>query len=119
MSLLLLSLPVLPNTSASAKLAVKEHLQEPLPLNFSNHLQILELIALLLEEILQTEGDSKEVSDPFKAKTMPTISLKEYLIRLDKFLYGSKESFLMALVLVDRLMTMNEGIKINKGNIHR
>ena len=84
--------------------------------------QLIEIIAELLAEIVQSTANSahKEPNiSVFSAKKLPTISLKDYLSRMAKFSYCSQEAFIIALIFVDRLTSFNKGFSLNASNVHR
>ena len=83
------------------------------------NVQLIEIIAMILEEILKESERIQHQNTVFTAKSKPTISLKDYLLRLDKFLYCSQECFILALIYIDRITSLNENLTINNSNIHR
>ena len=84
--------------------------------------QLNEIIAEILAEIIQNSSNVNQTeanNSIFTAKKMPTIGLKDYLNRIAKFCYCSQESLIVALIFLDRLMSLNKGFHLTASNVHR
>lgn len=84
--------------------------------------QLIELIAEVLSEIVQTTAalTHKDANiSAFTAKKLPTVSIKDYLSRLAKFCYCSPEAFVLALIFIDRLTSFNKTFRLDSANVHR
>eukprot|EP01015_Nassula_variabilis_P010425 TRINITY_DN1835_c0_g1_i8.p1 TRINITY_DN1835_c0_g1~~TRINITY_DN1835_c0_g1_i8.p1 ORF type:complete len:154 (-),score=19.82 TRINITY_DN1835_c0_g1_i8:85-546(-) len=73
---------------------------------YQDNAQIATIIADVLEQIvLESENIQEESSyKQFQAKTVPSISVKDYLVRIAKFSHCSQECLIFALIYIDRLL---------------
>lgn len=55
----------------------------------------------------------------FDAKKIPGISIGDYLARFAKYSRGSLESFVIALIYIDRYIEASPGFFLHPGNCHR
>merc|ERR1711870_20595 len=55
----------------------------------------------------------------FDSKSCPKISICKYLIRIAKYFGCSQECFVMAMVYLDRVVTLNPNFAISTLNIHK
>lgn len=82
--------------------------------------QLIENISQILTEILfETKKLLDQKQTCFDAKTVPSVSIKDYLKRLVKFTYCSQESVINALICLDRIFHLNIGIVLHDKNLHR
>lgn len=82
--------------------------------------QMIDVVAGVLGNILnETDKIPDHLQTSFNAKSVPSISVKDYLIRIAKCSKCSTESVLLALIYIDRLTERNEKFMIKSINIHR
>ncbi|KAH3745520.1 cyclin, N-terminal domain protein [Pelomyxa schiedti] len=55
----------------------------------------------------------------FEGRCLPPISLEDYLSRIETHANCSKETFITALVYVDRVIQLNPGFRVTSANVHR
>lgn len=70
--------------------------------------------------VVQTTGGKEEVINlKFHTPRIPNITIRDYLLRMEKYLRCSPECFVMALIYIDRFVNRNDGYKLTRYNIHR
>lgn len=81
---------------------------------------LIEIISLILEAILK-ETDKIQDTYPsgFTGRSVPSISIKDYLLRIAKNSQCSDECFILALIYLDRITERNKEFIIKSVNIHR
>lgn len=81
---------------------------------------LIEIIALVLGAILrETDQITEQFTSGFNARSVPSISIKDYLFRIAKGSHCSDECFILALIFVDRISERNKKFVIKSVNIHR
>jgi len=86
---------------------------------------LIETIALLLEEMIEQASkdykDPKEISQPtaFHAEKLPSISVKDYLIRFGKFSNCHDNAFVFAMIYLDKIGEFVPDFELDSFNIHR
>eukprot|EP00388_Colpodella_angusta_P007905 GDKJ01021975.1.p1 GENE.GDKJ01021975.1~~GDKJ01021975.1.p1 ORF type:complete len:210 (+),score=31.32 GDKJ01021975.1:54-683(+) len=76
------------------------------------------LARILTHLICMSQPGTGEITR-FHAVNVPTISVYDYLIRIAKFFYCSKECFVLSLIYIDRIVKIQPDFTINSLNIHR
>ena len=79
--------------------------------------QILELVLQANESISQEDQENISSIESFSSNNIPSISLKDYLFRIQQYTEAEESTFIIALIYIDRLH--NFGIVLNRYNIHR
>jgi Cyclin. len=83
-------------------------------------LKLLEAISNVLGEIIkETDNIPDQFISSFHAKSVPSISIKDYLIRIARCSKCSQECFILALIYIDRLTERTKNFLIKSLNIHR
>ncbi|EGR28252.1 hypothetical protein IMG5_180520 [Ichthyophthirius multifiliis] len=81
---------------------------------------LIEIIANILTEIIQQYDKLPiEFISNFHGKSIPNISIKDYLLRIHKCSNCAQESFILALIYIDRLTERHKNFLLNSYNIHR
>ena len=81
---------------------------------------LIEIIALILGAVLEkTDQIPDTLSTPFNGKSVPAISIKDYLARIMKRAECSDECLILALIYIDRMTERNNKLVIKSINIHR
>ena len=81
---------------------------------------LIEKIASVFIEILKETDKMQDFSTTvFHAKSVPSISIKDYLLRIAKCAHCSDECFILALIYIDRITERNKKFMIKSLNIHR
>lgn len=88
---------------------------------------IINISSILLESLQEAESKKKPTVDgqipgpitSFDAMTKPSISLKDFMLRILKFAYCSNEILIMALIYIDRITMKNSWFESNEKKIHR
>ena len=81
--------------------------------------QICLTLARIFGEIVAANTDRETVVSLFDAKKAPLISLADYFGRFAKYSRCSFESFIIALIFVDRYIENQTNIFIHSANCHR
>ena len=82
--------------------------------------KLSDVIATVLAEILrETDKIHDSYTTAFHAKTVPGISIKDYLQRIVKCSKCSQECLILALIYIDRITEKNKNFLIKSLNIHR
>ena len=82
--------------------------------------QMMDIVASVLNKILQeTDQIQDHLQTSFNAKSVPSISIKDYLLRIARCSKCSAECVILALIYLDRLTERNEKFMIKSINIHR
>lgn len=81
---------------------------------------IVSMITTIFKEILQETDNIKNPKlTKFNSKFKPGISLQDYMNRLNKCFKCSQESFILALIYIDRITENICNFIVNSFNIHR
>lgn len=81
---------------------------------------IINIMALILSELITETGKCfQPIPSIFNCKNPPKISIKKYLERFELYAHGSQESFVLALIYMDRISEHNAQFVITPLNIHR
>lgn len=81
---------------------------------------LVEIIALVLGVILkETDKFEDNHASGFTAKSVPSISIKDYLKRIATCSHCSDECLILALIYIDRITERNKSFIIKSLNIHR
>lgn len=82
--------------------------------------KLADIIATVLTQILkETDPIVDSMKSAFHAKSVPSISIRDYLYRLIKCSKCSQECLILALVYIDRITEKNKDFLIKSVNIHR
>jgi hypothetical protein len=82
--------------------------------------RLADVIASVLSEILrETDKIVDNYTTAFHAKSIPNISIKDYLYRIVKCSKCSQECLILALIYIDRINERNKNFIIKSVNIHR
>ncbi len=82
--------------------------------------QLADVIASVLSEILkETDKTEDNYTTVFHAKSVPSITIKDYLHRIVKCSHCSQECLILALIYIDRINEKNKNFIIKSVNIHR
>ncbi|KAM3141221.1 hypothetical protein pb186bvf_006606 [Paramecium bursaria] len=77
-------------------------------------------IANVLDEVVQeTDFLESQLNTRFHTLKKPSITLKQYISRIQKYSYCSYECYILALIYIDRIQDMNQELVINSYCIHR
>ncbi|KEP64593.1 UNVERIFIED_CONTAM: cyclin, N-terminal domain-containing protein [Hammondia hammondi] len=79
---------------------------------------VLSRLAKRGTEDLRASG-GEGVITVFHSSTEPSIGVREYVDRLARFFRCSSESFILALIYIDRLVRRRPGFTLNSLNVHR
>ena len=81
---------------------------------------LIDKIANVLIEIMKETDKIQDFSTTvFHAKSVPSISIKDYLVRIGKSAHCSDECFILALIYIDRITEKKKKFIIKSLNIHR
>lgn len=82
---------------------------------------VLSVSQILHHASLASTGvdQSKIIATPFDASRMPTISMQDYARRLQQGFRCSRESYILCLVYVERILERNDGLVVTASNVHR
>eukprot|EP00499_Haloplacidia_sp_CaronLabIsolate_P012247 CAMPEP_0196772278 /NCGR_PEP_ID=MMETSP1104-20130614/2147_1 /TAXON_ID=33652 /ORGANISM="Cafeteria sp., Strain Caron Lab Isolate" /LENGTH=255 /DNA_ID=CAMNT_0042142411 /DNA_START=173 /DNA_END=937 /DNA_ORIENTATION=+ len=81
---------------------------------------IVRILASVLDRLVSSNdasGEGQEITR-FHAQRVPSISVHDYLSRVQKYSACSAECFVLALIYIDRLIQMNSFV-VNSLNVHR
>ncbi len=82
--------------------------------------KLIEVISGVLTEIIkETDNIPEQFHSVFHAKSVPSISIKDYLTRIAKTSHCSQECLILALIYIDRLTERSKNFMIKSLNIHR
>jgi len=82
--------------------------------------RLADVIASVLSEILkETDQTVDNYTTVFHAKSVPSVSIKDYLYRIVKCSKCSQECLILALIYIDRINERNKNFIIKSVNIHR
>lgn len=82
--------------------------------------ELADIIAYVLAEILkETDKSTDTQASAFHSKRVPSISIRDYMMRIAKCAKCSEECLILALIYVDRLTERNKKFVIRSLNIHR
>ena len=109
-----------------------EKIQKPTKYLFTNdreppkediELKTVELVSDLLKSICdknesQMMNSNQNIIKPFTTKMSPTISIKNYLLRLTKFTKMEESTMILILIYIDRICNYNN-IQLNYRNIFK
>jgi len=110
--------------SLTNNLNLKNSSKRP-PLTSLTTLQLIETVALILEEMIEERfGNFSDVSEiplktPFHAQKLPSISIKAYLQRFAENSKCQDNAFILALIYLDRVGDLIEGFSLDSFNVHR
>ncbi len=76
-------------------------------------------IALVLEQIVNSNRDKKKKPGIFDSKKIPRIGVKHYLERIVKYSRVSLETLVYSVILVDRYIENQDEYLINEFNVHK
>lgn len=60
-----------------------------------------------------------EFRSRFKSKTVPSVSLRDYVARMVKSLKNDEAIYIVALMFIDRLVSKNQSFLVNSLTVHR
>ena len=83
-------------------------------------MKIIEAVTLMLEAYLEhTNSASNVIATYFHTSKPPNISIRLYLKRLEEYMKCSNETFILALIYLDRITAKEQKFIINSSCIHR
>ena len=90
------------------------------------NINLIDSISKTLDTILEKNKDSKNYKDIlkkqsmmyFSANSIPNISIRDYLIRIQNYSDLEKSTLILSLILIDKMCTKS-GILLTPYNIHR
>jgi hypothetical protein len=81
---------------------------------------MIEAVTRMIETFMQVTADLEDSpATYFHTNKPPNISIRNYLKRLHEYMKCSEESFIMAVIYMDRLVCRESNIVINEKCIHR
>ena len=87
-----------------------------------NNTKLLKVIADVLNQICKENKTNKEdkfnIAKPFEVKTIPSISIYDFIERLSKYSKVSDETFILTLIYIDKICHFYK-INLNYYNIHK
>ena len=82
-------------------------------------IQLLRSISSLLQEIINEQGDNLQSKKTiFCSKTIPPISIENYLDRIIKYTKLETSTLILSLINIDKICELNS-LQITKYNVHR
>ena len=82
-------------------------------------IQLLRSISSLLQEIINEQGDNIQSKKTiFCSKTIPPISIENYLDRIIKYTKLETSTLILSLINIDKICELNS-LQITKYNVHR
>ena len=87
--------------------------------------QLIETVASILEEMIEERcgryTDVNDIPNPtgFHAKKLPSISLKDYLVRFGQYSNCHEDAFIYALIYMDKVGENLEEFSLDSFNSHR
>ncbi|EGR32235.1 n-terminal domain protein [Ichthyophthirius multifiliis] len=88
-------------------------------INLDNE-QLISIISCLLEEILQiTDQQENKFPSIFHNKKLPTISIRDYLLRINRICHCSQECFILSIIYIDKIIQRQKEFVVNSFCIHR
>ena len=85
--------------------------------NFQNE-TIIEKITETLEYIIEENAKLKKVKNIFYSMKKPSISIKDYLTRIQKYTNLEDNTLILSLIYIDRLLNTTE-IELNNYDVHK
>jgi hypothetical protein len=83
-------------------------------------MSIIEAVTVMLETYLQhSDTTQPSTRSYFQAERPPSISVRSYIQRLDKYMLCSPECFVLALIYIDRVSTKFAEFAVTTLSIHR
>lgn len=84
-------------------------------------MSVIEAVTVMLETYLEhSEAPTTAVhKNSFQAERPPSISVRNYIQRLDKYMLCSPECFVLALIYIDRASALSQEFAVNFLSIHR
>ena len=78
-------------------------------------------ISVVLDSIVSnvSENQQQNVQTEFHAKNVPSVSIKDYLKRINKYAKCSQECFILALIYIDRITKVDKSLSLNPFTVHR
>lgn len=87
-----------------------------------NNIKLLKIIADVLNQICKENKTNKEdkliITIPFTVKTIPSITIYNFIQRLSKYSQVSDETFILTLIYIDKICHFYK-INLNYYNIHK
>ena len=87
-----------------------------------NNTKLLKIIADVLDQICKDNTVNKEdkliISKPFEVKTIPSITIYDFIERLSKYSKVSDETFILTLIYIDKICHFYK-INLNYYNIYK
>jgi len=96
-----------------------------LPRNSLSRLELIEAVSGILEEMIETNAKNyttlNEVSikTAFHAQKLPTISIKDYLLRFSTYSKCHDDAFVYALIYLDKIGEKNYAFELDTFSVHR
>lgn len=76
-------------------------------------------IAAVLENLVKVNEHCPSAETLFDMKQAPKISLRDYIRRIIDYAHNSPESWVVALILVERYVGTKEGVHVHQLNIYK
>ena len=81
---------------------------------------LIECISIVLKQILQQMSRKRiKHTSVFSAKNIPSISILNYLKRINSYAKCSQECFILGLIYIDRVTKLNKSVSLNEYSLHR
>ena len=111
---------------AQTKEQTHRNYEEEGELNKLPNIDLIKAISQTLESILEENKNNlkykeilkKQSKMVFSANTVPSISIEDYLIRIQKYANMEKNTLIVSLIFIDRLCKINN-LTLTYNNIHR
>lgn len=83
-------------------------------------MSVLEAVTVMLETYLaHADSTIPPRRSFFQSERAPSISIRSYIARLDKYMLCSAECFVLALIYIDRVSAISQEFAVNSLTIHR
>jgi hypothetical protein len=76
-------------------------------------------IAVVLERLIEVNENCKSEETLFDMKQAPKIGLDKYLERIVEYAHNSPESWVLALIVIERYIGSKENVHIHRLNIYK
>ncbi|KAJ6241198.1 hypothetical protein M0813_23389 [Anaeramoeba flamelloides] len=81
--------------------------------------QLLDHFANTIERVLEFHTSPKNTFSPFYSPIIPTISIKDYLKRIDQYCECSQEAYVIGIEFLRRYFILNTEYQLNRNNAHQ
>eukprot|EP00826_Nyctotherus_ovalis_P042453 TRINITY_DN4368_c0_g1_i15.p1 TRINITY_DN4368_c0_g1~~TRINITY_DN4368_c0_g1_i15.p1 ORF type:complete len:126 (+),score=17.79 TRINITY_DN4368_c0_g1_i15:176-553(+) len=80
---------------------------------------VAELLLRVVDRIASSSHSAKDDTSRFKSGLLPSISLYNYFLRMDKYMKCSESCFVLSFIYIDRVLMKNPDFLLTEYNIHR